>query len=812
MFRYANRPVDFFQMMLVIFAAVLMTGHVLAESTCPEIPECNCYNETLVNCDGKHLTKIPAAIPSTVESLFFRNNRLRHVTTNTLYWLIELESLWLNNNSVVSIEPFSFKNITKLKQIDFRANQIQRVGPYAFAGLPHLESILLWNNKIQYINEKAFDGAKSLKHINLSFNKLTAIPALGRLPSLEMLGLYVNDITDATFPLSYRHSRNLQNITLSKNSISSLNGDTFKSLTDLSLSNLLLIQNHLNETTVDAFRHFKSIATLRIGRNPFGMGVLETTVKSLLGKHLLALDLSSLTNFDSAILYNITLILKRTMVTDLIVKGNSIPVLPSKVFYGMDKLLLLDLSKCQIHRTQTDSFNGLPKLKELDLQNNKLTYVPHNLPTTLQYLHLDNNQISTLCDLSFSKLHHLKELTISKGGVTTLMQDSFHGLHNLQKLDLSSNLIHILPGRLFGSLHMLKKLNLAANDLKYIQHSPSRFANLTSLIHLDLSDNHCYFISKDFFNDLSTLQHLLLQGNNLSSVISSDEEGNVFRHLVKLTKLDLMQNEVTHLPDALLQEQKHLKFLSFQGNKITGWGKDLFKSTKHLQVLDMSDNLISSLTIDILQELPTSLISLDIAGNPFSCDCNLRDFRDWIKKTPIKLEFAKTYACNTPVDWKNKPVLSFDRKKINCLFFTWWEIMISCGIATAVVLVIVSIIYRKRWWIKLFIYKRTRARKMRKLKAADDHGNYGAIDKEDDTKTYDAYVSCSPDDSIWVIDNLLPGIDNGQMEEDHRFGGRFSLYLEERDSEPGKYFQTNGHYLSYHILLAMCESCFRCSI
>ena len=78
-------------------------------------------------------------------------------------------------------------------------------------------------------------------------------------------------------------------------------------------------------------------------------------------------------------------------------------------------------------------------------------------------------------------------------------------------------------------------------------------------------------------------------------------------------------------------------------------------------------------------------------------------------------------------------------------------------------------------------------------KVHDIRGNYGAIEG---TSTYDAYVSCSDMDTHWALQNLLPGIDNGRLDEE--FGGTFRLYYEDRDSNPSKLaysinmYQPNG--------------------
>jgi len=46
---------------------------------------------------------------------------------------------------------------------------------------------------------------------------------------------------------------------------------------------------------------------------------------------------------------------------------------------------------------------------------------------------------------------------------------------------------------------------------------------------------------------------------------------------------------------------------------------------------------------------------------------------------------------------------------------------------------------------------------------------------------FHAYISHDEEDGPWVLENLLPGIDNGKL-GDMDFGGKYSLYYAPRDS------------------------------
>jgi hypothetical protein len=48
-------------------------------------------------------------------------------------------------------------------------------------------------------------------------------------------------------------------------------------------------------------------------------------------------------------------------------------------------------------------------------------------------------------------------------------------------------------------------------------------------------------------------------------------------------------------------------------------------------------------------------------------------------------------------------------------------------------------------------------------------------------------ISCADDDFQWILQNILPGIDDGNHSSSE-FGGEFKLYFEPRDGLPGTPF------------------------
>ncbi|XP_061162938.1 toll-like receptor 5 [Saccostrea echinata] len=88
----------------------------------------------------------------------------------------------------------------------------------------------------------------------------------------------------------------------------------------------------------------------------------------------------------------------------------------------------------------------------------------------------------------------------------------------------------------------------------------------------------------------------------------------------------------------------------------------------------------------------------------------------------------------------------------------------------------VCIVFRKRLDYRLY-------RIRQHLKQRNQRRNKNHILLED--KRYDVYLSYAESDYPWVLNHLLPYIDNEEMDENHAFGGNFKTYFSDRDAHQG---------------------------
>ncbi|XP_072305928.1 toll-like receptor 9 [Eucyclogobius newberryi] len=128
---------------------------------------------------------------------------------------------------------------------------------------------------------------------------------------------------------------------------------------------------------------------------------------------------------------------------------------------------------------ETDNYNynnffqNLTNLTHLDISDNHLTQILPNIwcnfPTSIRFLKISRNQLSSFPWQNLSTLLHLEYLDLSHNRIHVLPPTIEFGA-NLSTLDLSSNWIASTPDLFFSNIKSLRSLYLHSNQIKEFKH------------------------------------------------------------------------------------------------------------------------------------------------------------------------------------------------------------------------------------------------------------------------------------------------------------------------------------------------------
>lgn len=275
---------------------------------------------------------------------------------------------------------------------------------------------------------------------------------------------------------------------------------------------------------------------------------------------------------------------------------NSLIVLPANLFCGLENLKILNLTSCDLDDARNiglgtiETTRCLPELLVLDLSQNILKSIPDGIFSSLvnlKILYLNNNQLSELYPYAFSGLSRLQSLDLSNNRISHLPEQIFQQSSDILELYLQNNSLSSLTPRAFQGLRQLVGLNLSYNSLENVISSET-LADLSRLLVLDLNHNRFQAVTETNFKLMRSLQILYLSYNAIHNI--SD---NSFSSLRNLHTLTLLGNKIRYIGVNTFSGLESLNYLSLSNNIIDDIHSQAFSSCKSVQNLKLRSNKLT---------------------------------------------------------------------------------------------------------------------------------------------------------------------------------------------------------------------------
>eukprot|EP00057_Strongylocentrotus_purpuratus_P010673 XP_011665147.1 PREDICTED: toll-like receptor 13 [Strongylocentrotus purpuratus] len=647
--------------------------------------KCPVQDRHIAKCGYLNLTSVPQDLPHDLDVLSIYHNHLTELGNWSFMSYNQLKKLNAGHNIIAFIDGDTFKPLPQLQ---------------AFGNLPTVIGTLNMNNiKLATFDVGYFMGHFEIDRLLMDSSGIkyihpvnTTLVQKGNVPLIKELTLNFNILSNIP-RYALRGFEKLQVLNLQGNRISSINNESFCGLH--ALVALSLFYNKINSLPRASFACASNLTNIDLSRN-------------------------NLATLDPQWFYRSWFL--RSLVVDQ--SGiRRIAVGPWKA----TNLQTLVLTNNDLHSLSHGTFNGLANLKTLIVSGN------------FNLFQMSEDALTSVGSLESLVMTDLRQFT---------MKGSFRNMQQLLYLDMSYSLLKMSSIDQFTNTSALRVLNMSgshlkAEDLVDIQTGTSLFSGLVSLHILKLRKNSLDNLHNipGIFTPLGSLVELDLTSCRILQVASG-----TFANLTTLLVLRLPQNQLTSIFKDAFHGLYNLQVLQLQYNSITFIDQELFRGTNELVQLYLQNNHISTVASNTF--MPSSLIRLNIAKNPLSCDCELTWFRQWLNEVEGKIDFApenQTRCSSSSLKvLVNQIIWSFHPDEycgINAM------IIVSACFAPILVLTLGILVYLNRWWINYKLYL---------LKLAIVGYHEITEDRNPEDYEYQLNLMFHDDDEWWVNDFMKP--------------------------------------------------------
>jgi Leucine-rich repeat (LRR) protein/predicted transcriptional regulator YdeE len=291
-------------------------------------------------------------------------------------------------------------------------------------------------------------------------------------------------------------------------------------------------------------------------------------------------------------------------------RQNNLTTLPEAGYEKLQNLTSLNISYNTISGELPSGIWSLPKLTYLDAESNLLGGIG-DIPDSIisrplvQFLASDNS--ITSFSSTWGKLDSLEYIYLQNNQISDSIPSSIRNLKRLRVLNLSNNNIQTIPTEI-SELDSLRKLYLAKNELSIL---PSGIGGMGALEELFINNNQLNWNAlPEEIGQLNKLQLLKLTNNKISYI--PIEIGEI--ETLKYCYLD--SNEIVEIPESIGQ-LSNLEILGVGYNKIEDVPVNINQLDKMISV-DFSHNKLQQINAGV-SYMP-NLIHLDISNNQINND------------------------------------------------------------------------------------------------------------------------------------------------------------------------------------------------
>ena len=337
-------------------------------------------------------------------------------------------------------------------------------------------------------------------------------------------------------------------------------------------------------------------------------------------------------------------------------------------FSDLRSLEYIDLSFNHIDHLAREAFSGLPRLRALRLDSNRLEALGPNIfrGLTLSILRLDENLIQDVDALAF-KDAEVETLNLDGNRLDRISGRAMRPLRSsLRNLTVSRNTVplEIESDAFVGfSFAVVRVRSSGIQSVKFIE-------DVAAVESLDVGDNDlggltlawsaalalgCREVRLDavglerfdaaLATSLRSARFLDLSANRLSDV-----DPGAFRPLADLRRLDLSRNQLTRSPPNFSRHISTVERLNLSSNSISNVESRSLAGLSRLRQLDLSGNRIQVLP-DSLETVLAPVESFDVSRNPLHCNCELAWLRRWLESPALASRHphnARSLRCHSP--------------------------------------------------------------------------------------------------------------------------------------------------------------------